>query len=508
MTRKLTAEAREQLKLAIAVGAPFTDALCEGVDREQIVDICREIPVLFRGTMAPIEKAATAPDDGGEDRRSYLASVQVPDRRGDIVQIKPGWITSAARAQKKAKRAPRGLVSDNFLLAGGPLLWAHRSELPPVGSVDESVNVTVDAKDGVRVAARMQTASLLADGNDNLGTVVATLAKLGRSLRCVSIGAVPVAEYIYDPDDPEERARLGLGRWGVVFGELDQVELSLTPTPANPLAVGLNRSLERAIHDDLSRFKAQGLLAASLVDEVEGLLLPISPDERAAAKVKSFASFSWTPSAASPPVTAGEDADDDATATPASSPSPWAAMTPELRQEIAAIFGARDGDDLPAVLRRAAESIRKLETLQAERQDSKALRAEVEAMQRRMRALERDTGTFPGLETFAADVDAVVELFGEVDLALGRITDRVDAVRRGECASLKAAAQSHSVVSAEADPAPATVLRSEPLPLPQGSAEPDVTVASKSFEQLLAETEAKNAQLRALLSAHGVAPPA
>lgn len=280
----------EQLLLHRAAGVPVPHELAESFDPVAVRDAVEAVPVFFRSLPLVVTRQK---DDGGEGEivREFIASAEVADRAGDIVQIKPSRKELDLRGRKVK---PKGMRTGNFLRAGGPLLWAHnrKEDLPPVGEVTKArVGRVTDPESGKTVNAMIERAVVHAENELPIGKAIARLVDSG-ALRTVSQGFV--AEEIDFVGDEKAREAAGLGMFGVYFRQIDQVELSLTPTPMLPLAVSTgeksadgNALVARA----LDQLRRKGALTQAEVDDVMPVLVPICGEERAMAKVKSYVDF-------------------------------------------------------------------------------------------------------------------------------------------------------------------------------------------------------------------------
>lgn len=157
---------------------------------------------------------AVESEDGDEESRTFehYASTEHVDSMGDIIRVN-GWDT---------KRIRTGRIS---------LQWAHEYDTAPLGLVRSAKRGACD--DGVKAlvtVSRFHEPDIYA--GSEWGKHVATVLNLVRSgdLPGVSVGFA-VRDYKWP--DPEEREALGLGPYGVVFSDVELLELSVTPVPAN-----------------------------------------------------------------------------------------------------------------------------------------------------------------------------------------------------------------------------------------------------------------------------------
>lgn len=136
----------------------------------------------------------------------YVWSDETPDRYGDIVRAK-GWDVDAFKSNPIA-------------------LWMHNTEQPIGNGVAFGV-------EGKALVGGIQFAP---EGTSEFTDTRWMLAKAG-VLRAVSVGFDPIERVWHDDD--EERAALGLGKFGVEFTRQSLLEISLVSIPANPAALQL-----------------------------------------------------------------------------------------------------------------------------------------------------------------------------------------------------------------------------------------------------------------------------
>lgn len=163
---------------------------------------------------------------------------------------------------------PGDIVLQNWVLkeyAKNPLLLlSHDWDGMPIGNSLREV-VVDDRKDGsYKGRAMHQIMAFPGEDVSVLGDSTFRLMK-ARLLRTVSVGFYP-GEVIY-LENEDERAALGLGRWGVIFDKNDLIELSPTSVPANPgaridaksmLASGLKASDANVMREYARRGVARG----------------------------------------------------------------------------------------------------------------------------------------------------------------------------------------------------------------------------------------------------------
>ena len=302
----MTPEQLQKLRLVLSSGAPIPpgDVFPE-LTQLDVAEALSGVDVCFRDY--GIGALEVRSDDLEADAKGFsaildvAATVEVADRAGDIVKVRGGkkrtvWNPMSGESVVK----PGGFRTDNFMRAGGPVLWAHNrdEQLPPVGEVIRSRIGKValpDSFGGGRADAVIQTLGVRPDEDLPVSMTVARLAAMG-SLKTFSVGFARIhADFV---KDAKERKAQGLGDSGIMFLTSDQAELSFTPTPMNPLAVTLGMKaagsedlVARDVEKGLKTLRSKGLLSRSEHDKLHGLLLPMSGDARAELKVNSFIDF-------------------------------------------------------------------------------------------------------------------------------------------------------------------------------------------------------------------------
>lgn len=141
----------------------------------------------------------------------HVASDETPDRMGDIIRVK-GWDLDAFKSNPV-------------------LLRYHNSEAPPLGTVPQ---VKRGKKDDGSPALLTLSQFFADDKQDDEGRLLARLVMDG-DLPAVSVGFMPLSTL--RPETAEERTKLGLGPWGVVYEGAQLLELSVVTVPANPNAL-------------------------------------------------------------------------------------------------------------------------------------------------------------------------------------------------------------------------------------------------------------------------------
>ena len=145
--------------------------------------------------------------DGTKRAMRFVASDETVDRYGDIIRAS-GWQT------------------DNFIKAGGPVLWAHQSREPAIGGVKEI---------GVVGTQLLASVEFLEEGKSALADTVWAGIEAG-FMRAVSVGFAPTGKINSLLDEKGNFT-------GYEFTSQELLELSVVPVPANPQALALAKSL-------------------------------------------------------------------------------------------------------------------------------------------------------------------------------------------------------------------------------------------------------------------------
>lgn len=174
---------------------------------------------------------------GYENRvRRYKITDETVDRYGDIVRAK-------------------GLSLANF--NKNPVVqFAHDYSQPPVG-------VALKTWYDKSSSAMYSYALFYDDRVDSSGRsdLIYRFVK-SNGMRSCSIGFMPIK--FNSPATDEERAKLGLGPWGVEFVEADLLEFSPVPVPANPAA--LADSFTKSFYGNLPSVLRSGAFTSKDVD--------------------------------------------------------------------------------------------------------------------------------------------------------------------------------------------------------------------------------------------------
>lgn len=159
-------------------------------------------------------KSASISTTGNDRRAKFIASDETVDRMGDIIRAK-GW------GLQEFKENP-------------VLLWGHRSDEPPIGTVD---NIGVQ---GTKLIADVTFAT---EEQNPFAERIYQSVKAG-IIRAVSVGFMPI-EIKQRKSDKGEFL-------GLEFLKQTLHELSVVSVPANPNALALAKSLHFT-PDDLER---------------------------------------------------------------------------------------------------------------------------------------------------------------------------------------------------------------------------------------------------------------
>lgn len=149
----------------------------------------------------------------------HVASDESADRMGDIIRVK-GWELGPFKANPL-------------------LLRYHDNNKPPLGLV---LNASKGKKDDGDPALITLSQFHADDKQDDEGRVLARLV-LDGDLPAVSVGFMPLATM--RPETGEEREKMGLGPYGVVYERAQLLELSIVTVPAN--ANALMRKLDAMV---------------------------------------------------------------------------------------------------------------------------------------------------------------------------------------------------------------------------------------------------------------------
>ena len=236
----------QQLAARILSGVASTDEMSTA-KLDDIYAIKTDTSAIhIRGAAAPVIKAG----DGSRTRR-FIASDETQDRMGDVIRVR-GWKFDEFKKNPVA-------------------LWGHDSDGFPIGKVHD----WTQENDSGRPVLRESITYLSAEANP-VGDAVLRMIDEG-ALCAVSVGFVPVRAY--KPKNEAERKELGLGAYGVLYEEQQQLELSNCSIPANPnalLSKGAGDPIVAAMDDMVKR----GKLGRALADELLRSVAKIVPARR------------------------------------------------------------------------------------------------------------------------------------------------------------------------------------------------------------------------------------
>jgi len=266
-TQKLDA-----LRLKYA-GGILTPEDVQGLAADDVLDVKQS--ARYRSTIASIDKAASSADTVVFD-----GSTEHKDRMGDVVRV-------------HGRKGGKGWQTKNYERAGSPFLWAHDSSAPPVG---RAVKIwrgksAIDAS----VPALKFQIEFHEDRDFPFANLVGRLFK-SRRMTGSSVGFVIAKSERYGT--AAEREAAGLGPMGIEITEADLLELSGTPTPANPFALATSGKaasdgLEAVVEKALGDLAAEGGFSEAQIREFRQTY-PLGPDdaaERLRSRVRGFVDF-------------------------------------------------------------------------------------------------------------------------------------------------------------------------------------------------------------------------
>jgi hypothetical protein len=262
----------DDLRLKYA-GGILTPEDVRGLEADEVLDL--KASARYRSTIASIDKAASTADtvvfDGSTEHR---------DRMGDVVRV-------------HGRKGGKGWQTKNYERAGSPFLWAHDSSAPPVG---RAVKIWrgKSSLDPAVPALKFQI-EFHEDRDFPFANLVARLFK-SRKMTGSSVGFVIAKSERYG--SATEREAAGLGPMGIEITEADLLELSGTPTPANPFALATDGKsakggLERVIDEALKDLAAEGGFSETQIREFRSTY-PLGPDDAASrlrSRVRGFVDF-------------------------------------------------------------------------------------------------------------------------------------------------------------------------------------------------------------------------
>ena len=249
----------DDLRLKYA-GGILTPEDVRGLEADEVLDL--KASARYRSTIASIDKAASTADtvvfDGSTEHR---------DRMGDVVRV-------------HGRKGGKGWQTKNYERAGSPFLWAHDSSAPPVGRAVKLWRGK-SSLDPAVPALKFQI-EFHEDRDFPFANLVARLFK-SRKMTGSSVGFVIAKSERYSSE--AERQAAGLGPMGIEITEADLLELSGTPTPANPFALATDGKsakggLERVIDEALKDLAAEGGFSETQIREFRSTY-PLGPDDAA-----------------------------------------------------------------------------------------------------------------------------------------------------------------------------------------------------------------------------------
>lgn len=177
----------------------------------QLEDVVRqlvEVPPARSTAPGDVRRVALVPEmrsvDSAGRTITFVCSDETVDRYGDRL------ISS-------------GFRTENYMKAGGPVLWSHRADQPPVG---KTTSIHVENAP----PALVNTVQFANKDTSEFGDQIFRLYA-GGFLRGVSVGFRPL-----QPPEPMVDDK-GNPTGGYIFREMDLIEISCTSCPANPNAV-------------------------------------------------------------------------------------------------------------------------------------------------------------------------------------------------------------------------------------------------------------------------------
>jgi hypothetical protein len=267
----------ELLRMKLASGLLTPDDV-RGMSDHQIVEL--KSSTAYRSTMATMVPSES---DAAKREVVFDGSTEHRDRMGDVVRV-------------HGRKGGAGWQVAQYLAAGGPFLWAHDSSAPPVG---QAVKVWKgkSARDP-NVNALKFRIRFEENSDYPFANLVGNMFLRGK-MTGSSVGfSIVRAER---PTSASEREKVGLGPNGIEVTEADLIELSGTPTPANPFALATStrsvgdvaQSVDRAIRNALDDLVAEGHVSKAAAREFTSRY-PLGPEDavlRLRSRVRSFVDF-------------------------------------------------------------------------------------------------------------------------------------------------------------------------------------------------------------------------
>ena len=232
----------QQLAARILCGVATLEELSSAKSEDVFAIKTDTSAIHVRGFAAPVIKA----DETSRTRR-FVASDETADRMGDVIRV-AGW---------KFTEFEKNPVA----------LWGHNSDDFPIGRVHDW---SQEKQAGRPVL--MESITYFSESANPMSEAVLRMIDEG-GLRAVSVGFVPTRAY--KPKNEAERKELGLGPYGVLYEEQQQLELSNCSIPANPNAL-LSKSakkkdpIAKALEDLVKAGKLTRTMADELLQRVAG----------------------------------------------------------------------------------------------------------------------------------------------------------------------------------------------------------------------------------------------
>lgn len=254
---------RTQLEVALASGLATEDDFA-GYTPDQVLQIKRALPSMQRVGGRPLGM-----DEETQTIR-LIYNAQVVDRMRDLILSNP---------KDAEKYGGEGWILDYWQLAGSPYIHMHDPHYPIGRCLSCKVErvPTPERDGGKKVWALVGDTKIIAD--ERIPFALPTYLLMLEGITASSVGFLP--KMYVRIEDEKERARLGVGEWGLILPQNEMLEVSFAPTPANQLSVGVDAGApEKAVDQALSRFVKQGKLPESLASDYRRFM-PLGPDDSA-----------------------------------------------------------------------------------------------------------------------------------------------------------------------------------------------------------------------------------
>lgn len=266
----------DELRLRLAAGILTADD-CKGMSTDDVLSLKES--TRYRSSFGVVDSKQT---DAKNRSITIDGSTEHRDRMGDVVRV-------------YGRKGGKGWQTDRYMAAGGPFLWAHDATAPPVGQTQRIWRGKAASDNGVN--ALKFRVGFEEDRDFPFANLVGKLFLSGR-MKGTSVGFVIGKAERYSTQ--EEREKAGLGPNGIEVTEADLLELSGTPTPANPFALAtagksINplEGVERAIEEALDGLVQEGQLTPAQVRgfREQYALGPDDAQQRVKARVRGFVDF-------------------------------------------------------------------------------------------------------------------------------------------------------------------------------------------------------------------------